>query len=443
MKIENGSEQAVLGRCLAEPGDIAELLRLLEPHMFAQPGNGSLAALMRSMDAEAIPVDASTVLSRVMQREELVRMLGDQPGPYLNQLQFLAAAHTLEAARWHAGLVRTAYAESMLAERLSGAGESLAAGRTDVPGAVLAAAQALDEAEELAAGVGGARVRTATDLLATDPPIDWLIPGLLARRERVMLTGGEGLGKSELLVMLGVCAAAGVQPWTGEQHEPLRVLHLDLENDRDQLRRRYRRIITAMERNAELDRDRLMVETMEAGIDLTRSDDIVRLHRLLAAAAPHILIIGPLYKMHRANINDEQAARGLVHTLDEVRVRHDVAILTEAHPGLSQGDDGARAMRPRGSSLFLGWPNVGFGLRKNADAGNEFPPRQLDLVPWRGNREARDWPDGLLRARSSREWPALPFLPYWAPGNSPSDRAEREQVERDVEAARRAFGGGS
>jgi hypothetical protein len=47
-----------------------------------------------------------------------------------------------------------------------------------------------------------------------DDPEDWVIPGLLAREDRLILTGAEGLGKMMLLRQIAVCAAAGLDPFT-------------------------------------------------------------------------------------------------------------------------------------------------------------------------------------------------------------------------------------
>jgi hypothetical protein len=50
------------------------------------------------------------------------------------------------------------------------------------------------------------------DLVNEDIPFDWIVPGLLAKGERMVLTAGEGLGKSTLLRQFAVCAAAGLHP---------------------------------------------------------------------------------------------------------------------------------------------------------------------------------------------------------------------------------------
>jgi hypothetical protein len=52
-----------------------------------------------------------------------------------------------------------------------------------------------------------------------DDEFDWIVPGLIERGDRLMLTGFEGLGKSMLTRQLAVTMAAGLHPfrWARER----------------------------------------------------------------------------------------------------------------------------------------------------------------------------------------------------------------------------------
>src|SRR5438132_11941606 len=65
-----------------------------------------------------------------------------------------------------------------------------------------------------------------------EPEYDWVIPEVVERGDRVVLTGGEGMGKSTLLRQIAIQAAAGVHPFTLEAMTPVRVMLLDLENSK-------------------------------------------------------------------------------------------------------------------------------------------------------------------------------------------------------------------
>ena len=410
------SEQAVLGHCLWAPADIPQLLAVAEPSMFYTAGHASVAALLLAMHEQHIPIEPTTVAAR-LQAGPASHLYAPNAGTWCHTLM-QAAPRVVEGALWHAAEVRATWEDRQAQIGLQRAADALAdaddadAARSYALGQIRAAEQQLT-----AAAGRGADVPHLGDLLAAEPPaVRWRVPHLISERDKLMWTGLEGLAKTELGLMLAVCAAAGMQPWTGELHEPQRVMIYDLENERDALLRRLWRIVRAVERVCPTDWDRASIglRSVEAGIDITRPDDFARLRRDIDGHRPGILVIGPLSKIARGrNLNDEENAVALCGQLDRLRVEHDLATLTEAHSGKEKGGDGRRLPAPRGSSYFLGWPAAGFGLRPHEDNGDADPVRISELVTFRGNREERWWPDKLIRQEGTREVPVLPFAGAW------------------------------
>jgi replicative DNA helicase len=240
---------------------------------------------------------------------------------------------------------------------------------------------------------------TVSELLdqADDEP-DWLIPGLLERRDRLMLTGEEGLGKSHLLRQIAILGAAGLDPFSpGTTLEPLRSLVIDCENTWSQVRRKVRPAVEWATRWGHDPAERMMVDCTSR-MDITRDKDISRIHQLLDAWQPDLVVIGPLYRLvPRALQNDDDTAPVLA-ALDTIRDRG-CALLMEAHAGHAIGKGGVRDLRPRGSSSLLGWPEFGFGMRGIGTEG------YCDLVPWRGQREERVWPQRMRKADGYRWLP--------------------------------------
>ena len=103
-----------------------------------------------------------------------------------------------------------------------------------------------------------------------------------------------------------------------------------------------------------------------AGIDLTREDDAAWLLERVTAHKPDLLAIGPFYRLHAMDINEETAARLVTRVLDEARLKADCALITEAHAG--HGDGVSRSVRPVGSSLLMRWPEFGYGMKPKGDA---------------------------------------------------------------------------
>ena len=241
-----------------------------------------------------------------------------------------------------------------------------------------------------------------------DPPSDWVIPHLLERGDRLLFTGFEGQGKSVLIRQLAICAAAGVHPFDDEPTAPQRVLFIDLENPDRKSRRHFRKLEEiARGKGFPVPEGAFRIIQKPAGIDLTRDDDAAWLMERVTAHKPDLLVIGPFYRLHAADMNEEKSARKVVSVLDAVRVKADCALITEAHAGHGAGTD--RSVRPTGSSLLLRWPEFGYGLKPATDQADEHGHfRVMAVKAWRGPREERAWPAEVMWGTHDHDWPWIP-----------------------------------
>lgn len=229
-----------------------------------------------------------------------------------------------------------------------------------------------------------------------DDEPDWVIPGLLERRDRLMLTGEEGLGKSYMLRQIAVMAAAGLDPFdTGKRIPPVRVTIIDCENTTRQIRRKVRPVVNYARRWGTSNGHPVNL-LCSSRIDITRDKDLARIHYELDASQPDILVIGPLYRLVPRALQTDDEAAPVLAALDTIRERG-VSLLIEAHAGHAIGKGGQRDLRPRGSSALLGWPEFGYGMRTVAQG-------YADLVPWRGDRDERDWPQRVRHDRDGIRW---------------------------------------
>ncbi|RFA15848.1 hypothetical protein B7R22_05425 [Subtercola boreus] len=239
------------------------------------------------------------------------------------------------------------------------------------------------------------------EILDVTVTYDWLIEGLLERHDRLILTGGEGAGKSYLARQLAITAAAGIHPFRNEQIEPRRVLVIDAENSEQQWARNARYVTNFAAQYGSGDPRQNVLVSAGVRLDFTRQADIDTVHRLIDAHRPDLVYIGPLYKLVPKEISRDDDAAPLIIALDEIRDRG-VALLMEAHAGHSKGMGGDRDLRPRGSSALMGWPEFGFGLRPIEDDDN-----MVALIRWRGDRDKRDWPKHLRRGAEGE----MPWMP--------------------------------
>jgi len=208
---------------------------------------------------------------------------------------------------------------------------------------------------------------------------------------------------------LAVAAAAGVHPFTGEPADPVRVLFIDCENPDRKSRRHFRRLEEiARLQGFPVPRGALRILQKPAGVDLTREDDAAWLLERVTAHKPDFLVVGPFYRLHAADTNDEQAARRVVSVLDAARIAGDCALMTEAHAGHGEARD--RSVRPTGSSLLLRWPEFGYGMKPKGDMDATGHHHHAYIAPWRGPREERHWPRLVTWGTHRNDWPWVPVV---------------------------------
>ncbi|WP_294567581.1 AAA family ATPase [uncultured Arthrobacter sp.] len=392
---DRGAEQALLAACLVSKTARVEARRHLMRGDFDDLRHEHIWDAMTTLDRASKSVDAVTIMAVVgaaspegMILPELVTAVGvpDNVPEYAAIVRGWAIRRRLESAGRHA--LTLAYTEGH-------------------PGTI--AARAASEFIAIRDGQNATDDITAvtvTELLAEqDDEPDWLIPGLLERRDRFMLTGEEGLGKSHLLRQFAVCLAAGIHPFNGSRLANTgRTLIVDCENTRGQVRRKLRPAVEWAARVGQDPADRMVVDCTNR-MDITRDKDLARIHQLLDAYQPDLVVIGPLYRLVPRALQTDDDTAPVLAALDTIRDRG-AALLMEAHAGHALGKGGVRDLRPRGSSSLLGWPEFGYGMKHIGTEG------YADLIPWRGDREEREWPQRLRKGEGFRWVPHVNVYGY-------------------------------
>lgn len=249
------------------------------------------------------------------------------------------------------------------------------------------------------------------EYLGFEDIFDWVVPGLIEHNDRVILTGGEGKGKSHAFRQIAVQLAAGIRPFTQTALcDPSKVLYVDLENSGAQCRRKLRPLRAMV---PEMDAGNLVVKNRPSGVDLLGRADQKWLTEHIEANRPDVLIIGPIYRMHDGDPTEERPARQVSRFLDELRERYGFALLLEAHSPHGTGRRGEqRTLRPFGASLWVRWPEIGIGL-----APDDQDPGTYRLSHWRGARDERAWPTRLVRGKPG-EWPWMAPVGASTPPNA-------------------------
>lgn len=391
------AERAVLGACLNSPAALEAAQSILSDDDWYRPNHLAVWRLMRQVAASGALVDPITVNGALATADEQTRRLVDAP-LLANLYGGIATAVGVE---YYARQV----AETGLRRRIITAATGAIQRAHELADADEAAEWAVTEMQiardtQLQAEAGDVDVRSLLEEHVTE---EWVVPGLLARGDRLILTATEGLGKSTLLRQVAVTVAAGLHPfYFGRTVTPRRVLVVDCENGRKLSRDRYRPLVVQASTQGHDVENRLRIDIRPQGLNLLSSSDATLLLRTVERVQPDLLLIGPIYRLHEDDPNDERAARRVAAVLDRARAASGCAVITEAHTPHSDGP-GGHMLRPFGSSLWKRWPEFGYCLKLTADS--DFRTRMCRLIPWRGPRDERDWPEGLA---AGGEWPWSP-----------------------------------
>ena len=392
------AEQALIGAVLLDSRSHRFAADIARPEDFSTAQFEQVFAGVSRMLAQGEHVDVITV--------------GGKLGEWDVRGVTAADLHVLASMVPHVGGVGS-YAQQVHDEAVRRAirvaGERALQGAAGItpPGEVLA--RVIQDLQGVQAGATSTNMTALTlaQVLAGTDDYDWVIPDLLERRDRLVLTGGEGAGKSTFVRQMAIASAAGVHPMLFTKIDPVRVLVIDAENSEKQWRRSARWLVEKARMDGSVDPAEAVNLVCAPRLDLTRDAHLGQVHRLLDAHKPDVLFIGPLYRLTPRAINSDDDAAPLLAALDTLRDRG-VALVMEAHAGHAVGVGGERDLRPRGSAALMGWPEFGLGIRADRD-----DPQMFNVVPWRGGRDVRDWPTRMRRGHFREEFPWVPMPAGW------------------------------
>jgi len=376
-------EELVIGGCLLSTDGIRFATEVITPEDFHSHGMGELFRVIVQMQKDGDVVEPYTLWTRAtregvkgiqnhqMHEWQMLAGSAQSVGSYAREVKELSTRRrmTMAAARFSQNIgtagVPTAQAMSEMLEALT----SIRDNSTDKAIRALSLGEVLD---------------------LPDVAEDWVIPGLLERGDRMIVTGYEGMGKTTWIRQIAICAAAGIHPTTMNPIKPVRGLVVDVENTLKQWQRQTTKMaITAGNYGSVSPRENLHIHC-QGRMDIRRDKDLGLVHRLVDEHKPEILFIGPIYKLTPTAIKNDEEAAPVIAALDSLRDRGLVLVI-EAHAPKMQ--NGQRDLAPRGSAALMGWPEFGFGLAPADEAG-----QTADVVRWRGDRETgRDWPKRMER----------------------------------------------
>ena len=381
------AERDVLSSMLNSRAARETALELLLAEDFYEPAHATLFAAISRLVQHGRAVDVATITATLngqgaWTRESLLSLHQQAPFSY-NARDYCAIVADRAARRLIMQVgARAAEAAADLTVPTGRTAEEASAALTD---AVMGRVEPVVLWEEFIADPG-------------EP--EWLVEGIVARGDRLLLVAREGGVKTTVLRQCAAMFSQGIHPWWERSVPPIRVLFVDCENPAPLSRRMFSRLhATARRASQDFDPSRLAVMMRPEGIDLTRRPDQAWLYGLCEQHRPDLLLIGPAYKLHDAEEESSSDVKRVLRVLDGLRARHRLALWMETHAPHESFSRGG-VLRPAGSRLWMRWPEFVIGLEPQSPR-EQYP---VELSFPRHARDERGWPRLIHRVESPEGW---------------------------------------
>lgn len=233
------------------------------------------------------------------------------------------------------------------------------------------------------------------ELIETAPTADWLIEGLLLEAQYGLITGGTGVGKTQLALQLGLSAAAGMEWLSFSIPVPKSVCYVSVEMSHAEISWFLKTM-----RNGLSYKD-LPFRIIPFGQTISLlTEEGKRFYRSLAEDFD-VIIIDTLGASTHTSLSDEEAARAIVDFFGELKA-NGRTLLVVHHDAKNSGIGGSRTEDAYGSRLFADRASTVLRLSKpKADRnGAKVEGVLLDFSKIRLAPE----PDTMLLQRTDNLW---------------------------------------
>lgn len=202
-------------------------------------------------------------------------------------------------------------------------------------------------------------------------PVEWIVPGVIARASIGFVAGLPETYKTWLLLDLAIEAAKGGGKWLGKfEVRPCRVLFVDQERYKAETQRRFNSLLNAKGVNPKSLADSLYVRCgTTTRLDLDESFKAFRTR--LQDIKPDLVIVDSFATFHIGGENDRQEIQKVIERVKELRKEFNCALLFIDHEGKSVYSEDAKKEAP---NAFRMVGSVG----KTAAAEYVFTVRKYD-----------------------------------------------------------------
>lgn len=183
-------------------------------------------------------------------------------------------------------------------------------------------------------------LRDAAYALQPQPPIDFVVEGLISRASVNIFYGEPGSKKSYSMISLAVCVAAG-KPWLNFETKPVITLIVDEESGEQRLSRRIGEAL----RGELADESANLFYTCLNGLRLDNETGPAELQSLIELTSAGLVVIDALADVMIGDENSKQDTQPVFNALRRIAEATGAAIILIHHAGKSGGYRGSSAIK--------------------------------------------------------------------------------------------------
>jgi RecA-family ATPase len=220
-------------------------------------------------------------------------------------------------------------------------------------------------------------------------PANWIIPGLLKRRNSLFIIGEpKRAAKSWLLFNLGWDLASGQNVWkvTHSKHgevfkpsRPMRVVYFSQEDTEEDLHQRFMLMYAA----GRIPTDNFWYEPKNLNFAFDRGNGETLIKRAIQEVSPvDLVMLDPMRRVHYYDENDSRAMASFWHSLDELENEFNCSFCF-AHHNVKPRPDGVSNISPhsaRGSGDIFGGADAFINVVTRNKRGNPTRSHSKNLT---------------------------------------------------------------
>jgi len=199
-------------------------------------------------------------------------------------------------------------------------------------------------------------------------PRPWIAKGYLMRGAVSVLSGPGSAGKSSLVVAWSIALALGQRWHRFYPVQPLKVMIYNVEDDKDEQRRRFSAALRQFERTPkEVAANIIRVGPNSTGTLLRRdpisgrlkiTSAMQALEELIKQHKPDVVVLDPLVELHDSEENDNTSVRAVMARFRSVAIDYNLALLLIHHARKGASGHAGDPDSLRGASSIVGAARV-------------------------------------------------------------------------------------